>query len=93
MPAQHTAVASRHLRRRCSRCQAEKLPSDFYRNPASICKQCHNAASGLRSKARRAAIALLVTEHRDEYQRLLAAERTRRAAASKQGVGGGSGVA
>jgi recombinational DNA repair protein (RecF pathway) len=93
MPAQHTAAASRDQRRRCSRCQAEKPPRDFYRNPASICKQCHNAASGLRSKARRAAIALLVCAHRDEYRRLLAAERARRAATSEQGVGGGADVA
>ena len=93
MPAQHTAAPSRDQRRRCSRCQAEKPLRDFYRNPASICKPCHNAASGLRSKARRAAIALLVTEHRDEYRRLLAAERTRRAATSKHGIGGGADVA
>jgi hypothetical protein len=93
MPAQHTAAASPDQRRRCSRCQAEKSRGDFYRNPASICKQCHNAATGLRSKARRAAIALLVCAHRDEYRGLLAAERSRRAAASEQGVEGGADVA
>ena len=93
MPAQHTAAAGPEQRRRCSRCQAEKSPHDFYRNPASICKRCHNAATGLRSKARRAAIALLVRAHRDEYRRLLAAERARRTAISKQVVGGGADVA
>jgi hypothetical protein len=93
MPAQHTAAASREERRRCSRCQVEKSPRDFYRNPASICKRCHNAAAGLRNQARRAAIALLVSAHRDEYWRLLAAERTRRAAASEHVVGGGEHVA
>jgi recombinational DNA repair protein (RecF pathway) len=93
MPAQHTAAADPEQRRRCSRCQAEKPPRDFYRNPASICKRCHNAATGRRSKARRAAIALLVSTHRDEYRRLLADERARRAAISKDGVGGGADVA
>ncbi len=93
MPAQHIAAASREQRRRCSRCQAEKSSRDFYRNPASICKQCHNAATGVRSKARRAAIALLVRAHRDEYRHLLAAERARRAATSEQVVGGGADVA
>ena len=85
MPAQHTA-AQQH--RRCSRCQATKPPGDFYRNPASICKRCHNTATGLRNQVRRAAIALLMSAHRDEYRRLLAAECSRRAATSKHGVGG-----
>jgi recombinational DNA repair protein (RecF pathway) len=89
MPAQHTAAAGREQRRRCSRCQADKSPRDFYRNPAAICKQCHNAATGLRNKARRAAIALLVSAHRDEYRRLLAAECARRAATSQDNMGGG----
>jgi recombinational DNA repair protein (RecF pathway) len=94
MPAQHTAAAGRaEQRRRCSRCQAEKPPRDFYRNPASICKPCHNAATGLRSRARRAAIALLVSAHRDEFRRLLAAERARRAATPEQVIGGGEHVA
>jgi recombinational DNA repair protein (RecF pathway) len=92
MPAQDTAAAGQEEHRRCSRCQAEKPPRDFYRNPASICKRCHNAASGLRSKARRAAIALLVRAHRDEYRRLLVAERAR-AATSVHAVGGGEHVA
>jgi hypothetical protein len=93
MPAQHTAAADRGQRRRCSRCQAEKSPRDFYRNPASICKRCHNAASGLRSKARRAAIALLVRAHRDEYRRLLAAERAHCAFTPESVEGGESDVA
>jgi recombinational DNA repair protein (RecF pathway) len=93
MPAQDTAVAGREQRRRCSRCQAEKPPRDFYRNPASICKRCHNVATGLRSKARRVAIALLVSAHRDEYRRLLAAEHGRRAATSEQVARGGVNVA
>jgi recombinational DNA repair protein (RecF pathway) len=93
MPAQHTAAAGREQRRRCSRCQAEKPPRDFYRNPASICKRCHNAATGLRSKARRAAIALLVRAHRDEFRRLLAAECTRRAATPESVEGGESDAA
>jgi hypothetical protein len=91
MPAQHTAAAGRELRRRCSRCKAEKSLRDFYRNPASICKRCHNAATSLRNKARRMAIALLVRAHRDEFRRLLAAERARRAAT--QVDGGGADVA
>ena len=76
MHAQHTA-APQH--RRCSRCQATKAPGDFYRNPASICKACHNAASRLAGEVRRAALARLVQAHRAEYRRLLAAERARRA--------------
>jgi recombinational DNA repair protein (RecF pathway) len=76
MHAQHTA-APQH--RRCSRCQATKPPGDFYRNPASICKACHNAASRLAGEVRRAALARLVQAHRAEYRRLLAAERARRA--------------
>ena len=93
MPAQHTAAAGPEQRRRCSRCQAEKPPRDFYRNPASICKQCHNAATGVRSKARRAAIALLVRAHRDEYRHLLAAERARRAITSEHPLGGDANAA
>lgn len=89
MPAQHTAAASREQHRRCSRCQAEKSPRDFYRNPASICKQCHNTATGVRNKARRAAIALLVNLHQDEYRRLLTAERSRRLTGPESSLGGG----
>jgi hypothetical protein len=66
--------------RRCSRCQASKPPGDFYRNPASICKACHNAASRLAGEIRRAALARLVVAHRAEYRRLLADEHVRRAA-------------
>jgi recombinational DNA repair protein (RecF pathway) len=93
MPGQHTAAADPEQHRRCSRCQAEKPPRDFYRNPASICKRCHNAATGRRSKARRAAIALLVRAHRDEFRRLLAAERARRATTFEHVRGGGADVA
>jgi recombinational DNA repair protein (RecF pathway) len=77
MHAQHTAVREQ---RRCSRCQASKPPGDFYRNPASVCKACHNAATRLAGEVRRAALARLVQAHRAEYRRLLAAERARRAA-------------
>jgi recombinational DNA repair protein (RecF pathway) len=76
MHAQHTA-APQH--RRCSRCQAAKPPGDFYCNPASICKACHNAATRLAGEVRRAALARLVQAHRAEYRRLLAGERARRA--------------
>ena len=76
MHAQHTA-AQQH--RRCSRCQATKPPGDFYRNPASICKACHNAATRLTGEIRRVALAQLVSAHLAEYRRLLVAERARRA--------------
>jgi hypothetical protein len=75
MHAQHTA-AQQH--RRCSRCQATKPPGDFYRNPASICKACHNAAARLAGEIRRVALARLVAAHQAEYRWLLAAERARR---------------
>ena len=77
MHAQHTAAREQ---RRCSRCQATKPPGDFYRNPASVCKACHNAATRLAGEARRAALARLVRAHQAEYRRLLAAERARRTA-------------
>jgi hypothetical protein len=77
MHVQHTAVRGQ---RRCSRCQASKPPGDFYRNPASVCKACHNAATRLAGEVRRAALARLVAAHRAEYLGLLAAERARRAA-------------
>jgi recombinational DNA repair protein (RecF pathway) len=80
MHPQHTAVREQ---RRCSRCQATKRPGDFYRNPASVCKACHNAASRLASEIRRAALARLVIAHQAEYRRLLAEERVRRAATPK----------
>jgi recombinational DNA repair protein (RecF pathway) len=76
MHAQHTAVQEQ---RRCSRCQASKPPGDFYRNPASVCKACHNAATRLAGEVRRAALARLVQAHQAEYRRLLADERARRA--------------
>ncbi len=75
MHVQHTAAPQQ---RRCSRCQATKPPGDFYRNPASVCKACHNAATRLAGEVRRAALARLVQAHQAEYLRLLAAERARR---------------
>ena len=75
MHAQHTAAQQR----RCSRCQATKPPGDFYRNPASVCKTCHNTATRLTGEIRRVALAQLVSVHLAEYRRLLAAERARRA--------------
>jgi len=80
MPSQRTAVGGQEQRRRCSRCHLEKSRSGFYRNPASICKPCHNAATARRNEARRAALARLVSAHRDEYRGLLLAERARLAA-------------
>jgi hypothetical protein len=87
MHAQHNA-AREH--RRCSRCQADKPFGDFYRNPASTCKQCHNAATRANREIGRAALARLVNAHQAEYRRLLAAERARRAATREpvDGVGG-----
>lgn len=82
MHPQHTAVREQ---RRCSRCQASKPLGDFYRNPASICKACHNAATRLAGEVRRAALARLVQAHQPEYLRLLAAERARRAASPELG--------
>jgi hypothetical protein len=86
MHAQHSA-AREH--RRCSRCQADKPFGDFYRNPASVCKQCHNAATQANREIRRAALARLVIAHQVEYRRLLAAECAHRAAtrAPIEGVG------
>ena len=75
MHPQHTAVQEQ---RRCSRCRATKPPGAFYRNPASVCKACHNAAARLVGEIRRAALARLVAAHQAEYRRLLAAERARR---------------
>jgi hypothetical protein len=74
MHAQHTAAQQR----RCSRCQATKPRSAFCRNPASICKACHNTATRLAGEIRRVALARLVHAHQAEYRRLLAAERARR---------------
>jgi len=79
MPSQRTAVGGREQRRCCSRCHLEKPLREFYRNPASICKPCHNAATARRNETRRAALALLVNAHRDEYRGLLLAERTKSA--------------
>jgi recombinational DNA repair protein (RecF pathway) len=86
MHVQHTAAPQR---RRCSRCQATKPPGEFYRNPASICKACHNAATRLAGEVRRAALARLVHAHRAEYRQLLAAERARRAPLLNRGTPSG----
>jgi recombinational DNA repair protein (RecF pathway) len=86
MHPQHTAAQQQ---RRCSRCQATKPPGAFYRNPASICKACHNAASRLGGEIRRAALARLVAAHRVEYRRLLAAERARRTLPPDRGTPSG----
>jgi len=83
MHPQHTVVREQ---RRCSRCQALKPPGDFYRNPASVCKACHNAATRLAGEVRRAALAQLIQAHQTEYRRLLAAERARRALVPGQGT-------
>jgi recombinational DNA repair protein (RecF pathway) len=87
MRPQHTAAQQQ---RRCSRCRATKPPGDFYRNPASVCKACHNAASRLGGEIRRAALTRLVAAHQAEYRRLLADERARRTAAREpvQDLGG-----
>jgi recombinational DNA repair protein (RecF pathway) len=82
MHPQDTAVREQ---RRCSRCQASKPPGDFYRNPASVCKACHNAATRLAGEVRRAALARLVQAHQAEYRRLLAVERAHRAASPELG--------
>lgn len=87
MYAQHSP-AREH--RRCSRCQAAKPLGDFYRNPASTWKQCHNAATRANAEIRRTALARLARAHQAEYRRLLAAERARRRATREpvDGVGG-----
>jgi hypothetical protein len=85
MHPQHTAAQQR----RCSRCQATKAPGEFYRNPASICKACHNAAARLAGEVRRAALARLVNAHQGEYRRLLAAERARRTLPPDRGTPSG----
>jgi hypothetical protein len=86
MHPQHTA-APQH--RRCSRCQAIKPPGDFYRNPASICKACHDAATRLANETRRAALARLVQTYQGEYRQLLAAERARRTLPPDRGTPSG----
>jgi hypothetical protein len=88
MHAQHSD-AREH--RRCSRCQAHKPLGDFYRNHASTCKQCHNAATGANSEIRRAALARLVIVHQAEYRRLLAAERARSKSSHDAGAASGGG--
>jgi hypothetical protein len=86
MHSQHTAAQQQ---RRCSRCQATKPPGAFYRNPASICKACHNAAARLAGEVRRAALARLVNAHQGEYRRLLAEERARRTLPPDRGTHSG----
>jgi recombinational DNA repair protein (RecF pathway) len=81
-------------RRRCSRCGRTKPPTAFYRNPSTICKDCHNTASRFTNQCRRAAIAHLITAYSAEYRALLDAERaSRHAAASERTSGGGPDVA
>ena len=74
--------------RRCSRCGKTKPRAEFYRNPATICKDCHNRASRFTSEVRRAAIAHLIATYSTEYGALLRAERRRRRGA-KRVLGGG----
>jgi recombinational DNA repair protein (RecF pathway) len=76
--------------RLCARCGRRKPPAAFYRNPASICKDCHNRASRAAHDCRRAALAQLVARHPKEYQELLRAERTKRAC---RAAGGGADAA
>jgi recombinational DNA repair protein (RecF pathway) len=76
--------------RPCARCGGRKPPAAFYRNPASICKDCHNRASRAAHDCRRAALAQLVARHPNEYQQLLQAERAKRARAL---AGGGADAA
>lgn len=91
MQEHHTAAsACEGDARRCSRCGVTKPPTGFYRNPASICKDCHNRASRLTNQIRRAAVAHLIATHQDEYLASLQAERVARAVGES---GGGSDAA
>jgi recombinational DNA repair protein (RecF pathway) len=91
MRGHHTAApASIAGQRRCSRCGETKPPAAFYRNPATICKECHNRASRFTSEVRRAAIADLIATHQAEYLATLKAERVARAVDAS---GGGSNAA
>ena len=90
MREHHTSVpAWAGERRRCSRCGRTKPPTAFYRNPSTICKDCHNAASRFTNQCRRAAIAHLITEYSAKYRALLDAERAKRRARSCKHVSGG----
>jgi hypothetical protein len=78
MPNQDTAgPLALEPRRRCSRCGIEKSLDGFYANPATICKACQNVAARFSAQVRKAAVALLIAAHQDEYRALLAAERAR----------------
>ncbi len=83
MPAQKT----------CSRCGEEKPVSSFYKNPRSICKNCHNKASRFTGACRRAAIAHLISTYSTEYRALVQAERNRRMSAIESRSGGDPDVA
>ncbi len=71
--------------RRCSRCGVTKPPTGFYRNPASICKDCHNRASRLTKQIRRAAVAHLIATHQAEYRARVQVERAARVASESGG--------
>ena len=79
--------------RRCARCGGGKPPAAFYRNPASICKDCHNRATRVAHDCRRAALAQLVARHAGEYRELLVAERTKCAHELGDLAGGGQDAA
>jgi hypothetical protein len=90
MRGHHTAApASIAGQRRCSRCGKVKPLTAFYRNPATICKDCHNRASRFTSEVRRAAIAHLIATYSTEYNELLRAERRRRRSSAGRAAGGG----
>jgi hypothetical protein len=90
MRGHHTAApACAAGQRRCSRCRKTKPRAEFYRNPATICKDCHNRASRFTSEVRRAAIAHLIATYSTEYNALLRAERRRRRGGVKRMPGGG----
>jgi recombinational DNA repair protein (RecF pathway) len=76
--------------KRCSRCRKTKPVTAFYRNPNSICKDCHNRASRLTNQVRRAAVAHLIAIHQAEYRARLQTERATRTAVES---GGGSDAA
>jgi len=62
-----------------------KPPTGFYRNPASICKDCHNRASRLTKQIRRAAVAHLIATHQAEYRARVQVERAARVASESGG--------
>ena len=77
--------------RQCSRCHELRPVTNFYANPASVCKDCHGAASRLNNRIRRAVLRVLTTRYRGEYEALLAEERARHRAATSQEGGGADG--